>query len=95
MVVRALGPVTNAEHPERGHRLSPTADLTAGLIEPNPPARIYTWGLRCRPRPPTTLTKLTIDDRRALSRRGRIVRGASSIPCSSARQLRIRLQTGP
>jgi hypothetical protein len=25
-----------------------SADLTAGLIESNPPARIYTWGLRCR-----------------------------------------------
>ena len=32
-------------------RLSPTADLTAGLFGSSPPARIYTLGLLWRPAP--------------------------------------------
>jgi hypothetical protein len=42
--VRPPGQATYPEHPERGHRLSPTVDLTAGLIGITPPARICTLG---------------------------------------------------
>jgi hypothetical protein len=54
--VSSLGQVTNAEHPERGHRLSPTADLMAGLTGLNSPARICTGGSDVTPIPPIPRT---------------------------------------